>query len=187
MAPADEHLQNGSDKIQIPIIDIRDSSDQTADELVEAIANSGFVFIRGAGTGFDAEVISNIFEIVLPPMLFAFISRSYRADIASSPNGSSILQRKKKNNAPWERMYCLPLLARITYMHEARLPNSPHSEQRLVRHAQRNTRSRAPGGRSSLSNRFPHKSLLKILQYSKEISKSTQAPLLSAPKPSPHT
>ena len=69
MALAGEHLQNGSDKLQIPTIDIRNSNDQTAEDLVAAIANSGFVFIRGAGTGFDAGVIANIFELVLLSML----------------------------------------------------------------------------------------------------------------------
>ena len=68
MTLASEHLQNGSGKLQIPIIDIHDPSDQTADELVGAIANSGFVFIRGPGTGFDAEVIANIFDLVLLSM-----------------------------------------------------------------------------------------------------------------------
>ena len=68
MTLAGEDLQNGSGKLQIPIIDVRNSSDETADELVAAIANSGFVFIRGPGTGFDAEVIANIFELVLQSM-----------------------------------------------------------------------------------------------------------------------
>ena len=102
MTLAGEHLQNGSGKFQIPVIDILNSNDQTADELVTAFANSGFVFIRGPGTGFDAEVIANIFELVLLSMVVACMSRSCRVEMASSQNDSSILQRRRKNGAPWE-------------------------------------------------------------------------------------
>ena len=56
---------NGTDKLQIPVIDISDPDDQTADDLVAAVANSGFVFIRSLGTGFDADLIDDIFGLVL--------------------------------------------------------------------------------------------------------------------------
>lgn len=58
--------------LQIPVIDISDAaSEDTADQLVDAVARYGFVYVRGEGIGFTKRVIDNAFELVkterLPP------------------------------------------------------------------------------------------------------------------------
>ena len=58
--------------LQIPVIDISDAaSEDTADQLVDAVARYGFVYVRGEGIGFTKHIIDNAFKLVkterLPP------------------------------------------------------------------------------------------------------------------------
>ena len=51
--------------LQIPVIDISDAaSEDTADQLVDAVARYGFVYIRGEGISFTKPIIDNAFELV---------------------------------------------------------------------------------------------------------------------------
>lgn len=48
----------------IPVINISNANAQTGDQLIEAVANCGFVYIKGEGSGFTSEVINQAFEMV---------------------------------------------------------------------------------------------------------------------------
>ncbi len=48
----------------IPVIDISNEDQQTGDELVDAVAKWGFVFIRGEGLGFTSRDIETAFQLV---------------------------------------------------------------------------------------------------------------------------
>ena len=51
--------------LQIPVIDISDAdAEETADQLVDAVARYGFAFVRGEGIGFTKPVLDNAFELV---------------------------------------------------------------------------------------------------------------------------
>ena len=53
--------------LQIPVIDISDAdAEDTADQLVYAVARYGFAFVRGEGTAFTKPVLDNAFELVNP-------------------------------------------------------------------------------------------------------------------------
>ena len=53
--------------LQIPVIDISDAdADDTADQLVDAVARYGFAFVRGEGIGFTKAILDNTFELVKP-------------------------------------------------------------------------------------------------------------------------
>ena len=55
--------------LQIPIIDISDAdadAEETADQLVDAVARFGFAFVRGEGISFTKPVLDNAFELVKP-------------------------------------------------------------------------------------------------------------------------
>lgn len=57
---------NGSSaQIQIPVIDISEASAaDTADQLVDAVARYGFIFVRGEGLGFTRQILDNAFALV---------------------------------------------------------------------------------------------------------------------------
>ena len=53
--------------LRIPVIDISDAdAEDTADQLVDAVARYGFAFVRGEGIGFTKPVLDNAFELVKP-------------------------------------------------------------------------------------------------------------------------
>lgn len=53
--------------LQIPVIDIFEASAaDTADQLVDAVARSGFVFVRGQGIHFTRQILDNAFALVRP-------------------------------------------------------------------------------------------------------------------------
>lgn len=84
--------------LQIPVIDISDAaSEDTADQLVDAVARYGFVYVRGEGIGFTKRVIDNAFELVkterLPPR------RTDNANNMHSRKDSSRQVWKTKKNA----------------------------------------------------------------------------------------
>lgn len=55
---------NGS-RLQIPVIDISEASTaDKADQLVDAVARYGFVFVRGEGMGFTRQILDNAFALV---------------------------------------------------------------------------------------------------------------------------
>lgn len=57
---------NGS-SLQIPVIDLSEASEaNTADQLVDAVARYGFVFIKGEGTGFTKQIFDDTFALVRP-------------------------------------------------------------------------------------------------------------------------
>lgn len=56
---------NGSN-LQIPVIDISEvSAADAADQLVDAVARYGFVFVRGEGIGFTRQILDNAFALVI--------------------------------------------------------------------------------------------------------------------------
>ena len=54
----------GQDSTYIPVIDISTADEQTGHDLVDAVVQSGFVFIKSKGLGVDAQTINRMFEIV---------------------------------------------------------------------------------------------------------------------------
>ena len=57
---------NGSN-LRIPVIDIADAAENpnTADQLIDAVARYGFVYIRGEGTGFTRPILDKAFALVI--------------------------------------------------------------------------------------------------------------------------
>lgn len=62
----DKRSNNSS--LQIPVIDVSEGSaadtSDTADQLVDAVARYGFVFVRGEGISFTKHVLDNAFALV---------------------------------------------------------------------------------------------------------------------------
>lgn len=57
--------QSNVSSLQIPVIDISDAgAEDTAEQLVDAVARYGFVFVRGVGTGFTKSILDDAFELV---------------------------------------------------------------------------------------------------------------------------
>ena len=50
--------------INIPVIDILNADIQTGEQLVNAVVQWGFVFIKAHGSGFTSDIINNMFQIV---------------------------------------------------------------------------------------------------------------------------
>lgn len=50
--------------LQIPVIDIAQCNAQTADRLLEAVADNGFVFVRAQGLNFTSNVLDKVFDLV---------------------------------------------------------------------------------------------------------------------------
>lgn len=48
----------------IPVIDISNAGTPTAEELINAVVQWGFVYIKAAGSGFTPELINETFQIV---------------------------------------------------------------------------------------------------------------------------
>ncbi len=49
---------------RIPVIDISNAGQSTGDDMVDAAARYGFLYIRASGTGFAPEIVDGMFEIV---------------------------------------------------------------------------------------------------------------------------
>ncbi|CAD6594320.1 MAG: hypothetical protein ASARMPRED_009144 [Alectoria sarmentosa] len=59
-----ERSNGSSAQTQIPVIDISEASAaDTADQLVDAVARYGFVFVRGEGLGFTRHILDNAFAL----------------------------------------------------------------------------------------------------------------------------
>ena len=57
-------ITNGHDTLHIPVIDISSSNKQIGHELLDAVVQYGFVFIKSSGLGLDAETVNHMFDIV---------------------------------------------------------------------------------------------------------------------------
>ena len=54
-------------RVQIPVIDISEASEaDTADQLVDAVARYGFVFVKGEEIGFKRQILDDTFALVRP-------------------------------------------------------------------------------------------------------------------------
>ncbi|KAL8785513.1 MAG: hypothetical protein Q9213_003339 [Squamulea squamosa] len=51
---------------QIPVIDISNIGQVSGSQFVEAVHRWGFAFVKGDNTGFSAQLIDRIFELVFP-------------------------------------------------------------------------------------------------------------------------
>ena len=59
--------QSNVSNLQIPVIHISSvDAEDTAEQLVDAVARFGFVFVRGVGIGFTKSILDNAFELVKP-------------------------------------------------------------------------------------------------------------------------
>lgn len=88
---------NGS-SLQIPVIDLRVSEAteaDTAEQLVDAVARYGFVFIKGEETGFTKQIVDDTFALVRPNQFLDQTDNSN--DIDSQKDSSRQPQRRKKN------------------------------------------------------------------------------------------
>ncbi|MCJ1431305.1 hypothetical protein MMC27_000656 [Xylographa pallens] len=56
-------VTNGHDTLHIPVIDISSSNEQIGHELLDAVVQYGFVFIKSSGLGLDAETVNHVFDI----------------------------------------------------------------------------------------------------------------------------
>ena len=62
--------------LPIPVIDISNANtEDTADQLVDAVARYGFAFVRGEGIGFTKPVLDNAFELVKPALSSSALHR----------------------------------------------------------------------------------------------------------------
>lgn len=50
--------------VRIPVIDISTANTQTGDELVNAVVQYGFVFVKSKGVGFTKQIIDEMFQLV---------------------------------------------------------------------------------------------------------------------------
>ena len=57
---------NGSDSLNahIPVIDVSHEDDHTAENLVRAVVEHGFVFVTGSRIGFTPETLDEAFNLV---------------------------------------------------------------------------------------------------------------------------
>ena len=54
-------------RVQIPVIDISEAGEaETADQLVDAIARYGFVFVKGDEIVFTRQILDDVFALVRP-------------------------------------------------------------------------------------------------------------------------
>lgn len=59
--------QSNGSSLQIPVIDLSQASEaEIADQLVDAVARYGFVFIKGEGTDFTKQIVNDTFALVRP-------------------------------------------------------------------------------------------------------------------------
>lgn len=87
---------NGS-SLQIPVIDLFEASEAiTADQLVDAVARYGFVFIKGEGTDFTKQIVDDTFELVRPKRSHDRTDNSNDVE-NSQKDFSPRLQKRKKN------------------------------------------------------------------------------------------
>ena len=62
--------------LPIPVIDISNANtEDTADQLVDAVARYGFAFVRGEGIGFTKPILDNAFELVKPALSSSALQR----------------------------------------------------------------------------------------------------------------
>jgi hypothetical protein len=59
-----DHTQSNGTTAQIPVIDLSGADAQTADQLVKAVAEYGFVFVKGEGLDFTAQILNDTFALV---------------------------------------------------------------------------------------------------------------------------
>lgn len=50
--------------VNIPVIDISNAHTQIGEQLIDAVVQWGFVFIKAHGSGFSSDIIDNMFQIV---------------------------------------------------------------------------------------------------------------------------
>lgn len=55
---------SNQEAIKIPVIDILNANTQTGEQLINAVVQWGFVFIKAHGSGFTSDIIDNMFQIV---------------------------------------------------------------------------------------------------------------------------
>ena len=55
---------SNQEAINIPVIDISVANSQIAEQLINAVVQWGFVFIKAHGSGFTSDIIDNMFQIV---------------------------------------------------------------------------------------------------------------------------
>ena len=58
MQPSDQKT------INIPVIDILNADVYIGEQLINAVVQWGFVFIKAHGSGFTSDIINNMFQIV---------------------------------------------------------------------------------------------------------------------------
>ena len=58
------YTQSHGTTAQIPVIALSGANAQTADQLVKAVAEYGFVFVKGEGLGFTAQILNDTFALV---------------------------------------------------------------------------------------------------------------------------
>ena len=56
--------QSNGTSLQIPVIDLSGANTQTADKLIDAVAQVGFVFVNGEGLGFTSQTLNDMFALV---------------------------------------------------------------------------------------------------------------------------
>ena len=54
--------------LQIPVIHISQADESTGNEMVDAAARYGFLYVRAAGTDFTPRIVDSTFELVSNPL-----------------------------------------------------------------------------------------------------------------------
>ena len=56
--------RDGTTTLQIPVIDISTGDARIADQLLDAVGQYGFAFVRGDGLGFTSQILNDAFAMV---------------------------------------------------------------------------------------------------------------------------
>lgn len=86
---------------QIPVIDLSGPENDVAQQLVDAAATYGFVYVRSLGKDIPVAAIDNMFALVIFPKS----SGLYTLLILYSPKSSFLLPLKRRNPAKFQKMY----------------------------------------------------------------------------------
>lgn len=76
-----DHKHGDEAVLRIPVVDISHTDLKTATRLAEAVAEYGFVFVNGAGLGFTAGILDDIFAMVRSAGIFTCLYILDRQDI----------------------------------------------------------------------------------------------------------
>ena len=132
-------IRGKASNLKIPVIDIAKAAENpnTADQLIDAVARYGFVYIRGEGTGFSRPILDSVFALVIMKQFLPRLTMLTTLTVTEI----LLVQRRRERNMRYPNQCTFPVAWIL-------LANRPIShivlEHRLVVNAYRNFRSQNP-------------------------------------------